>query len=102
MATANRSPQTANRSRPGPRAYSGDWTFGVRDWTANWAPGDPFRAVSNLRARKGPRNAGLCAGHGEVAEFRECVADDAVSPELVSGSEFPANREKNRDFGVFW
>jgi hypothetical protein len=37
-ATANPSARNANRSRPGPRAYSGDWTFGVRDQTANWRP----------------------------------------------------------------
>jgi hypothetical protein len=36
--------------------------------------GDPFQPVSNLRVRKGPRNLGLRALHGEVAGFRDWVA----------------------------
>ena len=35
-----------------PWANSGDWKFEVRDRAANWASGDPFQAVSNLRARE--------------------------------------------------
>ena len=59
---------------PSPWANSGDWKFEVRDRAANWASGDPFQAVSNLRARRDPQNAAVSASHGEVSELRECVA----------------------------
>ena len=61
-------------------ASSGDWKTGIGDWAPKTATTDLIPEVSNLRARKGPRNAGLCAAQGEVSEFHECVADDAVSP----------------------
>src|SRR6202167_579872 len=63
----------ANRYRQSARANSGDWKFEVRDWPANW----PAQTISDgLRSPRPqrPRNAGLCAGHDEVSDFRECVA----------------------------
>jgi hypothetical protein len=73
----------ANRYRQSTRAKSGDWKFEVRDRPANWPRADPFPTVSDLHGRKGRRNAGLCAGHDEVSDFRECVAgaeEDQPSP----------------------
>jgi hypothetical protein len=76
---------SANRSRPAPPGNSGDWKIGIGDRAPKTATTDPILSVSNLRARKGPRNAGLCAGHDDVSKFEECVADDAA----------PSNRSAN-------
>ena len=39
------------------------------------------------------------SGHlGKSLVVRDCVVADAVTVEPVSASEFPANREKNREF----
>ena len=53
---------------------SGDWKTDIGDGAPKTATTDLIPEVSNLRARKGPRNAGLCAAQGEVSEFHECVA----------------------------
>jgi hypothetical protein len=53
---------------------SGDWKTDIGDGAPKTATTDLIPEVSNLRARKGPRNAGLCAAQGEVSEFHECLA----------------------------
>jgi hypothetical protein len=47
---------------------------GIGDRARKTAETGPVLSVSNLRARKGPRNAGLCAARGEIRKFTECVA----------------------------
>jgi hypothetical protein len=64
----------ANRYWQSTRTNSGDWKFEVRDWPANWPRADHFRR-SPISTAQRPRNAGLCAGHDEVSDFRECVAE---------------------------
>jgi hypothetical protein len=44
---------------------SGDWKIGIGDRAPKTARTDPILSVSNLHARKGPRNTGLYAGYGE-------------------------------------
>ena len=63
----------ANRYRQSARANSGDWKFEVRDWPANWPAQTISGGLRSPRPQR-PRNAGLCAGHDEVSDFRECVA----------------------------
>ena len=60
-------------ARPLP-GNSGDWKIGIGDRAHKTAATGLVLSVSNLRARKGPRNAGLCAACGEVGKFTECVA----------------------------
>ena len=52
----------------------GDWKIGIGDRAHKTAGTGPVLSVSNLRARKGPPKAGLCAACGEVRKFTECVA----------------------------
>ena len=55
-------------ARP-PPGNSGDWKIAIGDRARKTAATDPVPSVSNLRARKGPRNTGLCAACGDVRRF---------------------------------
>ena len=52
-------------------------------------------------SRKSPPIAGFLAVSGKSRGSKECVVADAVVIEPVSASQFPANREKNREFCNF-
>src|SRR5665213_4034219 len=52
--------------------------------------------------RKSPQIRSLCAGFRDFWDRLDCVVADAVAVEPVSAPEFPANREKNREFSVLW
>lgn len=80
----------------------GDWKMEVRDRPAKCRRVTALPAVSNLRPREGPRNAGLSGRCGNVSRFCECLADDAVLGEPVWSRKFPAIREKNREVFDFW
>ena len=93
--------QRTNRSRSSSPVYSGDLKFRIGDRAHKTAVTDLVPTVSNLRARKDPRNAGLRAVPSEVSAFGKYVADDIASANRSGPAEFPANREKNREFVGF-
>jgi hypothetical protein len=75
----------------------GHWKNATRDWGLKSAR---ERADSNVReslrrrtSRQGPETTGLPAETAVDLELRQCVADDAVRGELVSGANSLLNRE---------
>ncbi len=66
---ANRSRKEPNRSRSSSPVYSGDLKSALETGRTNRRDRPGSWTVSNLRARRGPRNTGLWTGSGEVSAF---------------------------------
>ena len=58
--------------------------------------------LQRLSDHEMPPNRGYSRGFRKSPVARGCVVTDAVVVEPVSTPEFPANREKNREFFVSW
>ena len=54
--------------------------------------------LSKITRRTGRANAACSRKVSVIRDSRNCVVADAVQLEPVSAAEFPANREKNREF----
>ena len=62
-------------------------------------PVSPARdQISKIVRRTGRANAAFSRKVSVIRDSGDCVVADAVQVEPVSSAEFPANREKNREF----
>ena len=77
----------------------GTQEFWCRDKCPRAAPENRKCAVAETeRQKESPPIAGICRLFRKSPRTRDCVVVDAVAIEPVSASEFPANREINREF----
>src|SRR6188768_2026667 len=74
---------------------------GHRDSSPEIQPRAILVSAETKRQRQSPPFAGHLQVSGKSRGSKECVVADAVVIEPVSASQFPANREKNREFCNF-
>src|SRR6186997_3048506 len=70
---------------------------GHRDSLPEIQPRAKLVSAETKRQRRSPPIAGHLQVSGKSRGSKECVVADAVAIEPVSASQFPANREKNRE-----
>ena len=79
--------------------FPGNRTLKTETKAPNLAPKSPAIFVETIPDPKRRPLRGLSAKFLRKSQLQQdCVAADAVAFERVSASQFPANREKNREF----